>query len=453
LRTVRGYLRDAGLRIEHTFPQRTTIEVRGTVASIDGLFETRLARYVDAAGDRYHAPSTEPVIPRTLERAVLGVSGLSTRSTFRPADIPVGGLTGPDVLKAYNGMPLRDLGYDGAGQTVAIISFDSFADSDVAVYDRAAGIDGPPVEHVPVLGGTPIGDGAIEVNLDIDVIRGIAPQAQILNYEMRNGGRLGVVVDQIVADGRADIVNLSWGTCDDPAYLPPSFREADLQSFAAAVAQGISIFEASGDHGAYCGEANDLSDHRLLGDWPSGSPDIISVGGTLLSVRDDGAYLEESGWEDVLSAAAGGGGLTSSPRPVWQSAPGVDNEFSDGTRQFPDVAAAADPDSGYAYALDGELSSSGGTSAAAPFWAASMVLVAQYAQDKGVESLGYLNPAFYYLASHKQPFEPFHDVVRGGNRYYDAGPGWDYSTGLGTPDLFNLARDLVAYLRQHPARN
>jgi subtilase family serine protease len=445
---VRRLLEEAGLRVERWFPQRTTIEVRGTVARINDLFHTRIARYVDAEGYRYHGPATEPVIPRRLDRQVLAVSGLSTQRSLRPADVPAGGLKGPDVLEAYDGMALRDLGYDGAGETVAIISFDSFEDSDVAVYDQAAGIDGPPVEHVPVQGGTPIGDGEVEVNLDIDIIRGIAPQAQVLNYEMRNGTRIGVVVDEIVGDGRADIVNLSWGTCDDPHYLRPRSRRADTQSFAAAVAQGINIFEASGDKGAFCGEANDLSDHRLLGDWPSASADIISVGGTLLSVRDDGSYLEESGWEDVLSGTGGGGGLTNSPRPEWQSAPGVDNEFSNGSRQFPDVAAAADPDSGFAFAVDGELTASGGTSAAAPFWAGSMVLIKQYAQDKGIDSLGYLNPAFYYLASHEQPFEPFHDVVRGGNRHYDAGPGWDYSTGLGTPDLFNLARDLVAYLKQ-----
>lgn len=450
LETVVGSLRKAGLDVERTFPQRTTIEVSGRVDRIEHTFRTRLARYVDAAGLRYHAPVTEPVVPARLRQEVIGVSGLSTKPSLRPADIPAGGLGGADALKAYDGMPLRELGYDGDGETVAIVSFDSFRDSDVALYDQAIGISGPPVEKVPVQGGTRVGDGTVEVNLDIDIIRGIAPQAQILDYEMRNGSRIGIVIDQIVADGRADLVNLSWGTCDDPHYLSPASRAADLQSFAAASAQGINIFEASGDHGAFCGEAHNLSDHRLVGDWPSGSPDIISVGGTLLSVREDGSYLEESGWEDVLSGAGGGGGLTNSPRPEWQAAPGVDNELSDGSRQFPDVAAAADPDSGFAFAVRGKLSASGGTSAAAPFWVGSMVLVKQYAHDHGVDGLGYLNPAFYYLASHEQRFEPFHDIVRGGNRHYDAGPGWDYSTGLGTPNLFNLARDLVAYLKQHP---
>lgn len=246
LRRLRNYLAAAGIHVRRTFPQRTAIVARGRVDRIEDLFDTRLTRHVDPAGNRYHSPTATPVVPRPLRRAVLGISGLSTKPSLRPADIPAGGLKGPDVLEAYDGTPLRELGYDGSGETIAIVSFDSFNDSDVAVYDAATGIDGPPVEHVPVLGGTEVGDGTVEVNLDVDVIRGIAPKAQILDYEIRNGVRLGTVVDQIVADGRADIVNLSWGTCDDPRYLRRSFRRADLQSFAAATAQGSTSSKRAG---------------------------------------------------------------------------------------------------------------------------------------------------------------------------------------------------------------
>ena len=62
---------------------------------------------------------------------------------------------------------------------------------------------------------------------------------------------------------------------------------------------------------------------------------------------------------------------------------------------------------------------------------------------------GFLAPTLYKLASTKQPFPPFHDVVAGGNRHFDAGPGWDYSTGLGSPDVWNLGRDIVKYLKAH----
>jgi kumamolisin len=59
----------------------------------------------------------------------------------------------------------------------------------------------------------------------------------------------------------------------------------------------------------------------------------------------------------------------------------------------------------------------------------------------------FLAPILYRLASTKQPYVAFHDVRVGGNRFYDAGPGWDYATGLGSPDVWNLARDLTAFVR------
>ena len=90
------------------------------------------------------------------------------------------------------------------------------------------------------------------------------------------------------------------------------------------------------------------------------------------------------------------------------------------------------------------------SSAAAPFWAASMLVAQQYLRQQGISKRCFLAPILYRLGTTKQPFPPFHDVVLGGNRYYDAKPGWDYATGLGSPDLWNLTRDLAAYLRTHP---
>jgi kumamolisin len=78
-----------------------------------------------------------------------------------------------------------------------------------------------------------------------------------------------------------------------------------------------------------------------------------------------------------------------------------------------------------------------------------MVLIRQYAAKNNAGKLGFVAPILYRLASTKQPFPPFHDVTRGGNRFYAAGPGWDYSTGLGSPDVWNLARGMVRYLKAH----
>ena len=78
-----------------------------------------------------------------------------------------------------------------------------------------------------------------------------------------------------------------------------------------------------------------------------------------------------------------------------------------------------------------------------------MLLVQQFAQRNGLTQTCFLAPLLYQLAETTQRYPAFHDVVLGGNRYYDAGPGWDYASGLGSPDVYNLARDLVARRLAH----
>jgi kumamolisin len=450
LARVKARLAAAGLTVTETYLQRTAIRARGSVARISAFFRTSLGDFKAADGRVYHKPLRPPAIPPDLRRSVAGVTGLSDKTRALPADVPQGGLAPKTTAKAYDIAPLHARGINGQGQTVAIVSFDSFHDSDVKLFDRTFKISGPPVKHRKVAGGTPVGDGADEVNLDIDTIRSVAPKAQIIDYEAPNGGvGYGDVMNAIVSDGKADIVSISWGNCDDTSNLSAQERLATENSFRAAQARGISIFVASGDAGAYTCQRRFLEDHRLTTEFPSNTPYTISVGGTRLATTASGAYFREYGWEDPLGNGGGGGGLNpKDARPAWQKGPGVQNKFSNGKRQLPDVSAAADPDSGFFVATGGQVVAIGGTSAATPFWAGSMVLIRQYAKKNGIKRLGFVAPALYRLASAKQPFPPFHDVVAGGNRYYDAGPGWDFSTGLGSPDVWNLARDLVRQLKR-----
>jgi len=90
----------------------------------------------------------------------------------------------------------------------------------------------------------------------------------------------------------------------------------------------------------------------------------------------------------------------------------------------------------------------GGTSAAAPFWAGSMLLIEQSARNRRAGPLGFVAPLLYRIAASDSRTAPaFHDVVLGGDRLHDATEGWDYSTGLGSPDVANLAEAVVARLR------
>ena len=203
------------------------------------------------------------------------------------------------------------------------------------------------------------------------------------------------------------------------------------------------MFAASGDNGAYDCQAEDLSDQRVSVDWPAASANVVAVGGTRLAVRQDGSYLAEYGWEDVLKGDGSGGGLASAtPRPAWQTGPGVQNSFSNGLRQLPDVAGPADPDSGMVVVSGGATHQVGGTSAAAPFWAATMLLLRQYAERHGGRDLGFVAPALYAIAANPRS-NAFHHAVRGGNRHYSVTAGWNYVDGLGSPDVAALARALT----------
>jgi len=439
-----------GLRVTASYPQRTALALAGSAGSVESLLQVSIGNYGDGA-HRWRAPLTKPALPPWLAKVASSVAGLDTRSAWQPRDVPLGGLTPSEAGIAYDLAPLHAQGYLGQHSTIAIVSFSDYSPTDAAKYDQRFGIKGPPPGVIRVDGGTTDDSGADETNLDINVIRAVAPLARILVYVApQSSTSYTDTINKIVADRAAQVVSSSWGQCELGIYR---FESAgDTQAIRVADAAGISIFAASGDSGAYDCESAQLTDRRLSVDWPAASAGVIAVGGTRLYLNQDGTYLREAGWEYALSGAGGGGGLAQGDaRPSWQTGPGVSNAYSNGHRQLPDVSADADPATGWtAYSTaNGEFAEIGGTSAATPFWAASTLLVSEYARARGVGKLGFVDPTLYALAATPQPFPAFHDVLAGGNRYYQATPGWDYATGLGSPDVYNLARDTTAYLQAH----
>jgi kumamolisin len=127
-------------------------------------------------------------------------------------------------------------------------------------------------------------------------------------------------------------------------------------------------------------------------------------------------------------------------RPDWQR--GVMRD-SDGERRLtPDVAAVADPFTGVRIVFKGTDLVGGGTSQSAPIWAGLAAVMNQYLLENGGRLIGDLNPQLYRIAA-GAPFPAFRDVTLGGNAVADAGPGYDLVTGLGTPDVDNLVRNLL----------
>jgi kumamolisin len=139
----------------------------------------------------------------------------------------------------------------------------------------------------------------------------------------------------------------------------------------------------------------------------------------------------ETVWNNGPGNGATGGGVSDTfPRPVWQANVGVPTSAQASGRGVPDVAADADPQTGYRILVDGQEIVIGGTSAVAPLWAA---LIARLVQSTG-RPLGLAQPKLYDTISAGQVAPGFRDITKGDNGAYDAGPGWDACTGLGVPN-------------------
>ncbi len=127
-------------------------------------------------------------------------------------------------------------------------------------------------------------------------------------------------------------------------------------------------------------------------------------------------------------------------RPDWQRDLNV--EGGAGKRLTPDISAVADPFTGVQIVFNQQVIIGGGTSLAAPIWAGLTALMNQYVVDHGGSLIGDLNPILYTIAE-GTPLPAFRDVVLGGNAVANAGPGYDLVTGLGTPNVENLAQNIL----------
>jgi kumamolisin len=118
-------------------------------------------------------------------------------------------------------------------------------------------------------------------------------------------------------------------------------------------------------------------------------------------------------------------------------------------RQVPDVAADADPATGFPIVFGGRSGQAGGTSAATPLWAATVALINQDLKNKGLREVGFANPAIYWMGENSAKFSarPFHDVATGNNLAYDAGAGWDFATGWGSMDGAALDAAWTTYVK------
>jgi kumamolisin len=286
----------------------------------------------------------------------------------------------------------------------------------------------PTVDQVEFNGTPPDNEGsAIETSLDAEFAGMMAPGASVHIFASATNDDTGEaqMFTAILDDNRAKVVNYSWGGCE--AQLDRGHAAEMDAIFTRAVAQGVNIMVASGDSGS-----DSCQDSTLSADWPADNANVVAVGGTTLHIQNN--EPNESAWGPCGgSFGCSGGGISEIfDLPAYQS--GFQAPYI--KRSYPDVAFNADNfHSGQAIYthLDGEAGwlVIGGTSMAAPQWSGYMALVGEARAMQNKPALPFLNPIIYATAPDVRA-NLFRDSVKGSNGAYQAGPGWDAVTGLGS---------------------
>jgi hypothetical protein len=340
---------------------------------------------------------------------------------------------------AVNDIYFNGVSGTGAGQTIAIA--DAYNDPNIIADANAFSSyfnlptfnsGGPTLQVLNETGGTSLPTNAtagtwdLEESLDVEWAHSIAPDANIILFEANSAasGDLYQTVATAAAYPGVSVVSMSWSVPQiDDLYFHDDEPGEDSTFTTPAGHQGVTFIASTGDYGA-----------PGVG-YPATSPNVVAAGGTSLSLGTDGSYLGETAW-----SGGGGGGSIQEAQPSYQS-----GAVTSQVRTAPDVSMDADPETGV-YVLDTYYSPGyfgvGGTSLAAPMWAALFAIVDQGLAQRGQPTLD--GPSQTLPMLYALPSSDFHDVTTGDNGY-PALAGYDLATGLGTPIASLLVPDMAGF--------
>ncbi len=503
LAQVQSWLESHGLQVKKTAKSRMAIEITGSVGQVEAAFQTSVHRYM-VSDQQFWANESDPQIPEALAPVVAGLASLNS---IKPKPQVIRGPSGVYDAKTHTITPTYTTGnstngyyiflgpadaatiydtptvlnphlsgtaLDGTGVTIGIAGDSNIDVTQNANYRATFGL--PAKATTVVLDGTDPGQNSDEVEayLDTQVAGGIAPNANVILYTAADTSfqsGLFLAIQRALDDNQADILNVSFGACEQALGAAGNQYVSSLWEQAAA--QGIAVTVSSGDSGsAGCDDPNTENaatmglavngiastpyniavggtdfDALYTGTFPASFLNYVDVTNTLPNHRSALSYIPEEPWNDSTlpnqsiaknvpysvttgsssdnNIVAGGGGLsTVYPAPVWQSG------FASGTmRNVPDISflagngfygaswgictnvdpAGADCAAG-ATGNNFNLSGVGGTSAAAPAFAGMLALVEQKVGSR----LGQANDVLYQLAK-TQYGTVFHDVTTGDN--------------------------------------
>ena len=455
---VVDFMQRQGLKVTGRHPNRLLLDVSGSAADVERAFQVKMQVYQHPTEARtFFAPDAEPSVDAAVP--VLDIGGLNNYATPHPMSLharaldrallatpglgsgPGGTYLGNDFRDAY----VPNIPLDGTGQSVGLFELDGYYVSDITNYEFLSGPTDVALTNVLINGfsGNPDtnADEVAEVSLDIEMAIAMAPRlSNVMVYEAStvNLTIAGIndILNRMATDNRAKQLSSSW------SWGGGTNATGD-QIFVEYATQGQSFFQASGDSGAY-DRFNPVSE-------PSDDPYITIVGGTTLTTSGPrGSWVSEKVWSwfPNQADASSGGISTLFAIPTWQQGVSMTaNKGSTSMRNFPDVALTADNILVlYNNNASGDF---GGTSCAAPLWAAFTALVNQHGAAHGQPTVGFINQAVYALGQGANYADDFHDITNGNNtnsttstRFF-AVPGYDLCTGWGTPNGSNMINALL----------
>jgi pseudomonalisin len=442
VQAVVNYLQGAGFNNVTVEPNSLLVSADGTVAQANAAFNTTIENF-SQNGSAVFGNLTTAEVPESLGGVAVAILGLNTIGQMHSA------LMTQAQDAASVGVPAYDVSYDpqqfwqiyGVGDTpaannatVAVMAEGDVSQvlTDLRTAEAAFDLPQVPVSVVQVGLASTDTSGVDEWDLDTQYTSGMAGTLKhlyIYATTSMTDSDIALEFSRWATDDKARIANASFGLCEVFAYLDGSML-ADDNTFLEAAAQGQTIFSSTGDTGSFCpvevGE-NGVPAGAPMVNYPAASAYATAAGGTTLLANSDGNYDIEIAWY------SGGGGISQFEyAPYWEVDANIVGAVKLNSRSMPDVAMDADPYSGANVYIDGAVEAVGGTSLSSPLsvgvWARMI---------SGKPKLGFAPIHLYGLYDGTgtlgtYPEGGFHDIIVGADGLYTAGPGWDYTTGLGS---------------------
>ncbi|MBP2303367.1 S53 family peptidase [Azospirillum picis] len=443
---VAAFARTHGLQVDGVDAGKCLVRLSGPASAVGEAFGVELALFAKGRL-RYRSHVGAVRLPEDLKDIVTLVAGLDNHpiarrlATVSPSDA---GAPQPGSIAQYTAPELAALyrfpDGDGEGRCLGIIELAAgYLETDLDAYFAALAIPKPEIVAVG-----PNDPGSVEapshgygeVVMDIEVAAAVVPKARTVVYFATENSQKGFmeVLHEAIHDAAnaPEAISVSWG--EPESEWSRAAADQMRRIIAEAALLGVTICVAAGDEGASDG----TGDGHLAVDFPGSVPEALCCGGTRLVARN-GRIEQEITWNDPWWKLATGGGVsTLFPMPSYQAQAGIRpvpappaavQPTGTAGRAVPDVAANADPMTGYRLYILGDWHVSGGTSAVAPLWAALAIRLNQALGGP----VGFLNPILYGLPK-PSAAAAFNDITEGDNGFYQAQPGWDACTGLGSPD-------------------